>query len=73
MNNSEVILLSDFMGLAHLSVASTTANRAAKVIEKGWVNKKAVAGEKVGGMTDEDVKVAIKEANGGKQPCCVVS
>mmetsp|Transcript_12090 Transcript_12090/g.24045 ORF Transcript_12090/g.24045 Transcript_12090/m.24045 type:complete len:202 (+) Transcript_12090:92-697(+) len=76
MNEGEIILLSDFMGLKHLSVASATASRAAKVIEKGWVNKKAVEGEKVGGMTDADVKVAIKEhkeqASGGGA-CCVVS
>ena len=76
MNEGEIVLLSDFMGLKHLSVASTTAGRAAKVIEKGWVNKKAVKGEKVGGMTDADVKVAIKEHKeqaGGGGACCVIS
>ncbi|GMI14428.1 hypothetical protein TrLO_g2434 [Triparma laevis f. longispina] len=56
MNEKEVRLIADFMGLKHLNVASKTAGRAAKKIEQAFINKRA--SQKGGGGTKmEEVKV----------------
>ncbi|GMI04075.1 hypothetical protein TrVE_jg11211 [Triparma verrucosa] len=73
MNEKEVRLIADFMGLKHLNVASKTAGRAAKKIEQAFIAKRS--SQQGGATKSEEVKVEGVEqpAMAHGRGCCTIS